>query len=81
MAVDYKIAIASGTAFAVLNLVAFISIMRKRKNGPLLLIATSILNKAVSYPIFTGGINELMIWTVILIVFALLDYGKLSKKQ
>jgi len=82
LAVNYTIAVANASAFAVLNLVAFVWIMRRKRSGPLFLIAISIINRLISYPIFIGGAHLVFItWTVLLIVFAYLDYRELSKQQ
>ena len=82
LAVDYTIAVANAALFAVLNLVAFVWIKRRNINGPLFLIAISIINRLISYPIFKGGAHPVFItWTVLLIIFAYLDYRKLSKHQ
>ena len=80
LAVDYTIAVANGAVFVVLNLVALILIERRNKNGPLFLIAISILNKLVSFPIFVaGGFNVFMAWAIVLVIFAYLDYRRISK--
>jgi hypothetical protein len=82
LAVDYTIAVANAAVFAVLNLVAFIWIMRRNKMGPLLLIAISIVNRVISHPIFIGGAHPVFItWTILLVVFAYLDYRKLSTQH
>jgi hypothetical protein len=82
LAVDYKIPVASAAVFVVLNLVAFVWIKRRNKNGPLFLIALSIINRLISYTFFKGGDHLLFIsWTALLIIFAYLDYRKLSKHQ
>ncbi len=82
LAVDYRIAVANAAVFAALNLVAFVWIMRRNKMGPLFLIAISIINRVISDPIFIGGAHGIFItWTAILVVFAYLDYRKLSKQK
>jgi hypothetical protein len=82
LAVDYKIPVASAAVFAVLNLVAFLWIKRRNTNGPLFLIAISIINRLISYTFFKGGDHILFIsWTVLLIIFAYLDYRKLPKQK
>lgn len=81
LAVDYTIAVGNAAVFAVLNLVALVWIKRRSKNGPLFLIAISIINRLISYPIFKGGAHLVFItWTILLIIFAYLDYRKLSKR-
>jgi hypothetical protein len=80
LAVDFRIAVANAAVFAVLNLTAFIWIFRRNKKGPLFLIAISIINRVISDPLFIGGAHILFItWTVLLVIFALLNYRKLSK--
>jgi hypothetical protein len=80
LAVDYTIAVGNAAVFAVLNFVALVWIKRRDKNGPLFLIAISLINRLISYPIFKGGAHLVFItWTVLLIIFAYLDYRKLSK--
>jgi hypothetical protein len=82
LAVDYTIAVANAVAFAVLNVIAFIWILRRNKNGPLFLIAISVINRVFSHPIFIGGVHLIFItWTILLIIFAYLDYRKLSRQN
>jgi hypothetical protein len=82
LAVDYRIAVANAAVFAVLNLIALIWIIRRNKMGPLFLIAISIINRVISHPIFIGGAHLIFItWTVLLVIFAYLDYRKLSKHR
>jgi len=81
LAVDYRIAVADSIVFAVLNLVALGWIIRRNKIGPIFLIVISIINRLISEPIFIGGIHGVFLtWTVILVIFAYLDYRKLSRK-
>jgi hypothetical protein len=48
--------------------------------GPIFLIVISIVNRAISQPIFIGGVHGIFLtWTAILVIFAYLDYRKLSK--
>jgi hypothetical protein len=80
LAVDFRIAVANAAVFAVLNLAAFRWIFRRNKKGPLLLIVISIINRVISDPLFIGGAHIVFItWTILLVIFALLDYRKLSK--
>ena len=82
LAVDYRIAVADAAVFAVLNLAAFVWILRRTKMGPIFLIAISIINRVVSFPLFIGGAHIVFItWTVLLVIFAYLDYRKLSKQN
>jgi hypothetical protein len=82
LAVNYSIAVADAAVFLVLNLVAFALIFKQSKKGPILLIVISIVNRAISDPIFIGGAHPLFItWTVLLVVFSYLDYRTMSKKQ
>ena len=82
LAVDYTIAVADAAVFAVLNLVAFVWILRRNKKGPVFLIVISIINRVISHPIFIGGAHLIFItWTVLLITFAYLDYRKLLKQN
>ena len=82
LAVDYRIAVADAAVFAVLNLAAFVWILRRTKMGPIFLIAISIINRVVSFPLFIGGAHKVFItWTVLLVIFAYLDYRKLSKQN
>jgi hypothetical protein len=81
LAVDYTIAVANAAVFMALNAVAFALIFRGKKIGPIFLIAISILNRFISHPIFIGGAHGIFIsWTVLLVVFAYLDYRRLSKQ-
>jgi len=80
LAVDYTIAVADAAVFAVLNLIALVLIFRRNKMGPIFLIVISIVNRAISQPIFIGGVHGIFLtWTAILVIFAYLDYRKLSK--
>jgi hypothetical protein len=82
LAVDYTIAVANAAVFAVLNSIALVLIIRRNKIGSLFLIAISIINRAISHPIFIGGVHGIFItWTALLIIFAYLDYKKLSKQK
>jgi hypothetical protein len=82
LAVDYRIAVANAAVFAVLNLIALIWIIRRNKMGPLFLIAISIINRVISHPIFIGGAHLIFItWTVLLVIFAYLDYRKLTRHR
>lgn len=81
LAVDYRIAIASAAVFAILNIVSFSWIKRRNKMGLVFLIIISIINRLISEPIFIGGIHGIFLtWTVILVIFAYLDYRELSKQ-
>jgi hypothetical protein len=80
LAVDYTIAVANAVVFIVLNLVAFVLIFRRNRAGPLFLIAISILNRVISYPIFVGGAHGVFItWTALLVIFAYAEYRGLGK--
>ena len=82
LAVNYTIAVANAAVFVVLNLVAFVWLMRRNKMGPLFLIAISIANRVISDPIFIGGAHGIFItWTAVLVIFAYFDYRKLSKQH
>jgi hypothetical protein len=82
LAVDFRIAVANAVVFVALNLVAFLWIVRRNKTGPLFLIAISIINRVISDPIFIGGAHIVFItWTVLLVIFAYLDYRKISKQK
>jgi hypothetical protein len=82
LAVDFRIAVANAVVFAALNLIAFLWIVRRNKIGPLFLIAISIINRVISDPIFIGGAHLVFIsWTVLLVIFAYLDYRKISKQK
>jgi hypothetical protein len=82
LAVDYTIAVADAAVFAALNTIALVLIFRGKKIGSIFLIAISIINRAISNPIFIGGVHGIFItWTVLLVVFAYLDYRRLSKQK
>lgn len=75
LAADYVIAVANAAVFAVLNIMAFIWIIRRNKIGAPFLIAISIINRVISYPLFIGGAHAVFItWTAILVVFAYAEY-------
>ena len=80
LAVDFRIAVINAAVFAVLNLAAFIWIFRRNKKGPLFLMAISIVNRVISDLLFIGGAHIVFItWTILLVIFALLDYRKSPK--
>jgi hypothetical protein len=80
LAVDYRIAVANAAVFAALNSAAFFLIRRRNRIGPVFLIAISIVNRIISEPLFIGGAHLLFIsWTVVLVIFAVLDFRKLTK--
>jgi hypothetical protein len=82
LAVDYTIAVADAAVFAVLNFVALVWIIQRNKMGPIFLVAISITNRVISHPMFIGGAHPVFItWTVLLVIFAYLDYRKLSKQH
>jgi hypothetical protein len=82
LAVDFRIAVADAVVFAVLNLMAFLWIGRRNKTGPLFLVVISIINRIISDPIFIGGAHIVFItWTVLLVIFAYLDYRRISKQE
>jgi hypothetical protein len=81
LAVDYTIAVASAAVFTILNSIALIWILKRNKVGPIFLIAISVINRAISYFFFIGGAHFLfIIWTILLVIFAYLDYRKLVGK-
>jgi hypothetical protein len=56
-------------------------IVRRNKIGPIFLIAISIVNRVISDFFFIGGAHLIFItWTVILVIFSILDYRKLTKQ-
>jgi len=80
LAVDFRIAVANAAVLAVLNFAAFIWIFRRNKKGPLFLIVISIINRVISDMLFIGGAHIVFItWTVLLVIFAILEFRKLSK--
>ncbi len=82
LAVDYTIAVASAAIFAILNSIALILILRRNKIGAIFLIAISIVNRAISFFYFIGGAHLLFItWTALIVIFAYLDYRRLSGKK
>jgi hypothetical protein len=82
LAVDYTIAVANAAVFAVLNIIAFVLIFRRNKMGPLFLIVISIINRVISHPIFIDGVHgKFITWTAMLVIFAYLDYRKMSKQN
>jgi hypothetical protein len=82
LAVNYTIAVANASVFAVLNFIALVWIIRRNKMGPLFLIAISIINRLISQPIFVGGIHMIFVtWTAILVIFAYVEYRGLSNRE
>jgi hypothetical protein len=81
LAVDYRIAVADAAVFAVLNLAAYVLIIRRNKIGVIFFIASSIINRIISFQLFIGGAHLVFItWTTILVIFSYLDYRKLTRQ-
>jgi len=81
LAIDYTITVTSAAIFAILNSIALIWIIKRNKMGPIVLIAISIINRAISHFFFIGGVHGIFItWTALLVIFAYLDFRTLSKK-
>jgi hypothetical protein len=79
LAVPYTIAVANAAIFAFLNSLALVWIIRGKRNGPLFLMAISIINRIISHPIFIGGAHLFfIIWTILLVVFAYFDFKRLK---
>jgi hypothetical protein len=79
--IEYAIAIVNAAAFAILNSVALIWIVRRNKMGPLFLIVISIINRLISEPIFVGGIHLVFVtWTAQLVIFAYIEYRGLNNR-
>jgi hypothetical protein len=83
LVVDYNEAIIAAAVVAVLNIVAIISLKMKMKWGPILVIAITIPNRILGFFHFevTAGQVIFIGWSVILVIFALLDYKQLTNKQ
>jgi hypothetical protein len=83
LVVDYNEAIIAAAVVAVLNIVAIISLKMKIKWGPILVIAITIPNRILGFFHFEVSVGQVIFiaWSVILVVFALLDYKQLTKKQ
>lgn len=82
LVVDYTDASLTAAIVAVLNIVALLGIRMKTKWGPLLVIAITIPNRIVGlfhFEVSAVGQAPFISWTVILVIFALLDYRQLSK--
>ncbi len=81
LVVDYTYAVANAAAFVVLNLVAFMWIMRRNKTGPLFLISISIINRLISQLMFEGGMHMIFVtWTALLVIFSYVEYKGLSNR-
>ena len=83
LVVDYNEAIIAAAIVVVLNIVAFVSIRMKMKWGPLLIIAITIPNRILGFFHFEVSAGQVLFigWSAILIIFALLDYMQLTKKE
>jgi len=81
--VDSNEAIIVAAVVAILNIGALISIRKKMKWGPLLVIAITIPNRIIGYFHFELDAGQAIFigWSTILIIFALLDYMQLAKKE
>ncbi len=79
LAADYTIAVLNAVVMVALNIIALFWIRKRKKVGPLFLIAISIGNRIASHPIFIGGTHLIFVtWTTILVIFSYLDYRQLS---
>jgi hypothetical protein len=83
LVVDYNEAIIAAAIVAVLNIVALISLKMKMKWGPILVIAITIPNRILGFFHFEVSAGQVIfiVWSVILVVFALLAYKQLTKRQ
>jgi hypothetical protein len=80
LAVNYTLAVADAAVFVALNLVALFWIAKRNKAGYVFLIAIAVINRVISEFLFIGGVHGIFLtWTVILVIFAILDYRKLAK--
>lgn len=78
--VDYSIASAAAGVAALLNVIAFVGILRKSRWGSLLVIAVSIPNRILGLFFFeipaTTGLFA--IWTALLVIFAYINYREIT---
>ena len=82
LAIDYIIAIANAAIMIIFNSLSLFLIIRKNKKGCILLILISIINRAFSHFIFIGGAHLFSVaWTALLIIFAYLEYKRLSARD
>ena len=80
LTVNTSIAIVDAAIAAALFAIALLGIIKKQKWGALLVIAISIVNRAIAVFLyeFSVAFGFWVIWTVILVVLAYLDLRKLS---
>ena len=83
LVVDYNDAIISTAVVAVLNIVALVSLNTKVKWRPLIVITITIPNRILGFFHFEVATGQVLFvaWSVILIIFALLDYMQSTKKD
>ena len=83
LVIDYNEAIIAAAVVAVLNVVALIAVQKKMQIGPLMVIAIAIANRILGLYLFVISAGQALFisWSAILIVFALLDYMQLTKKE
>ena len=82
LAIDYIIAIANAAIMIIFNSLSLFLIIRKNKKGCILLILISIINRVFSHFIFIGGAHLFSVaWTAVLILFAYLEYKRLSARD
>jgi hypothetical protein len=78
-------ALATGTtilsAIAIMYTVTLVSLRRKQKWAPILIIAISVANRAFALIIFEPVVPFYFAWTGILVFAALLDYWLLSRES
>jgi hypothetical protein len=81
LVVDYTEASIAAAIVAVLNIVALLGIRMKTKWGPV--IAITIPNRILGFLHFevSAGQAVFIAWSAILVIFALLDYMQLVKKD
>ena len=78
--VDYSIASVAAGVAGILNIIAFIGILRKSKWGSLLVIAVSIPNRILGLFLFEmpASTGLFAIWTALLVIFAYINYREIT---
>jgi hypothetical protein len=83
LVVDYAEASIVAAAVAVLFIVAFIGVRMKTKWAPFLVIVTTISSRIVGFFHFEVSAGQALfaVWSVVLIVFSILNYLETTKKD
>jgi hypothetical protein len=78
--VEYTTAIVAAVVPALLNIVAFIGVLKKNKWGSLLVIVVSIPNRILGLFLFESPASTgvFALWTALLVIFAYMNFQEIK---